>query len=343
MSRITGFYRWVGPRGLFQLSRLLNRKQPRILMYHRFSVQPQDGFTSAAAFHAQVRHIKRCYNPLTTAQLVRCLFENEPLPPNAVVITVDDGYQDFYTVAFPILQELGVPATLYVTTKFVDQRLWLWPDQVQWLLGQADNGYQGVQLGPITIPAGVLNTSQQRRSWQSLVAYLLTLDDAVKHGQIRRLAEQLGVALPVAAPPEFAAVSWEQLGKLQRAGIEIGGHTRTHPSLGRVDIDQAYDEIAGSHTDLVTHLGQAERTFCYPNGQPEDFSPALKPMVREAGYTGAVLAFPDTLGLRDRYALRRHSSGEGKFQFYKAISGMEYLGKQLRNIPVNRSIAKGQG
>ncbi|TVP52825.1 MAG: polysaccharide deacetylase [Halomonadaceae bacterium] len=341
MSRVSGFYRWAGPRGLFQLARLLNRKQPRILMYHRFSDQAREGFTSAAAFHAQVRHIKRHYHPLTTAQLVRSLFENEPLPSNAVVITVDDGYQDFHRVAFPVLQALQVPATLYVTTGFVDGRLWLWPDQLQWLLAQADPVGQGFRLGPVTVPAGLHNAVLQGRLAKALVTHCLSLDNTEKNALIGQLADQLGVTLPKSAPAGYEAVNWQQLSELHKAGIEVGGHTQTHPSLGRVPLQQAQEEIAGCYDALVRHLGPAERTFCYPNGQPTDFSPALKPMVKEAGFSGAVLAFPDAVGLRDRYALRRHGSGEGAFQFHKAISGLEFLGKRLRRSPKNVAISQG--
>lgn len=332
MRRVSAFFRWAGPKGLYQFARLLNRKQPRILMYHRFSSQVREGFTSAAAFHAQVRHIKRYYHPLTTAQLVRCLFQGEKLPDNAVVITVDDGYQDFYQVAYPILKALEVPATLYVTTGFVDGRLWLWPDQVRWLLSQADHSQPSLHRGPVHIPSGPLPTRVQHRLTSELTAYLLTLDDELKHREIQSLADDLGLGLPVSAPEAYQAVSWQQLVELQQAGIEVGGHTLTHPSLGRVSAVQAQAEIAGCQAELQQHLGCAERTFCYPNGQPSDFSSALKPMVRDAGFTGAVLAFPDAAGLGERYALRRHGSGENNFQFHKAISGWEFLGKRLRRI-----------
>ena len=47
---------------------------------------------------------------------------------NSVLLTVDDGYQDFYNLAFPILKKYEVPATVFFTTDFIDKRIWLWHD-----------------------------------------------------------------------------------------------------------------------------------------------------------------------------------------------------------------------
>ncbi len=41
-------------------------------------------------------------------------------------LTFDDGYQDNYDIAYPILKELGVPFTIYVTTGFIDNRVPMW-------------------------------------------------------------------------------------------------------------------------------------------------------------------------------------------------------------------------
>ena len=56
-------------------------------------------------------------------------------PPNTVVVTVDDGYRDFYRVGWPALRKYGIPATLFVVTGFIDRECCLWVDRVTWCLG----------------------------------------------------------------------------------------------------------------------------------------------------------------------------------------------------------------
>ena len=147
---------------------------------------------------------------------------------------------------------------------------------------------------------------------------------------ISKMAKALYLDLPCQAPEEYAGATWQQLKEMQDAGIEIGGHTMTHPSLGCVDDRAARNEILGCMTELKSCLGVRPRTFCYPNGTASDFTPELKTIVREAGFKGAVLAYPDAADARDRHALQRHSAGEGRFQFQKAITGMELIGLKLR-------------
>ena len=69
------------------------------------------------------------------------------------------------------------------------------------------------------------------------------------------------------------------------AGHEIGAHTRTHPHLSKIPLNQAREEIFGSKKKLEDRFGIPIRHFCYPYG---DFSPHVRDLVAEAGYTTAV-------------------------------------------------------
>ncbi len=42
--------------------------------------------------------------------------EGATVPSNAVLVTFDDGYQSFYTAAYPILKSLRIPAVNFVIT-----------------------------------------------------------------------------------------------------------------------------------------------------------------------------------------------------------------------------------
>ena len=83
--------------------------------YRRWAVMP-------AAFAAQLTYLRQeGYHALTVTELAHCLTTSPAtLPTKPVVITFDDGLADFYTGALPLLQDYGFPATLYITTGYVE-------------------------------------------------------------------------------------------------------------------------------------------------------------------------------------------------------------------------------
>jgi peptidoglycan/xylan/chitin deacetylase (PgdA/CDA1 family) len=322
--------RKLGPLGGYQLARHICRSQPRILMYHRFSSSPTEGRCSSKRFEDQVKHIKRNYAPFSLVGLIQYQREHGRFPAHAVVITVDDGYRDFYQYAFPILREQGVPATLFATTGFIEREHWLWPDKITWLLNEISEIRETIQIDHIELPAGPLNCEIRSVYWNRLNDHALSLPDQEKHKFIEELALRLNTVFPVSIPSAYEPLGWEELREMQDNGIEIGGHTVTHPSLGRVDEEQARREIFGCMSSLSQQLGERPRTFCYPNGQPSDFKPFLPGIVEDAGFYGAVTAFPDARGVVEPYLMRRHAGGDDMFQFFKSVSGVELVGFRLR-------------
>ncbi len=322
----TQIIKTVGALGGYQLARLLTARQPKVLMYHRFSPIEKKHEVSAAVFEQHLKLIKRYFNPMTLAQLAKNLREQGSAPKHAVVITVDDGYRDFYEVAYPLLKHYKIPATFYVTTGFVNKDIWLWPDQVAWLL---DNKTQSPQLDLAGKPFD-LSLSREKLWWPIVSHFLLIANDERLNG-LKVLESACGIVLPKLAPEKYSAVSWQQLAEMQANGIEIGGHTVTHPSLGHTAFVDADFEIKQSHQDLIQHLGDGERTFCYPNGTPLDYSDALKQSVVNSNYTAAVTAFSDRFNVDIPFAWRRFVGSEESFQFNKSLFGVEHLGNRVRN------------
>src|SRR5690606_33941413 len=106
-------YRTIRPFGGLQVSRYLARRHPRILMYHRIADRSNTDI-DVATFRAQLKLITRHFNVLSLSELLARYDRGEEIE-NAVVITFDDGYEDFYRNAFPVLHEYQVPASLFVT------------------------------------------------------------------------------------------------------------------------------------------------------------------------------------------------------------------------------------
>jgi peptidoglycan/xylan/chitin deacetylase (PgdA/CDA1 family) len=312
--------------GGLQLAKFLTQRTPRIFMYHSFSQAPKAGYVSAEQFEWQLRQIKKGFNPITLLELSKLVSSNYPIPKNTVVLTIDDGYKNFYDIAYPLLKKYDIPATFFVTTGFINRDLWLWPDKLKWILNENKTKLSKVTLNNQEFT--LLGTFQQ--NWQAINDYCLSVTDDIKHVFIKSLANQLNISLPLLAPQQFEPCSWDMLQEMQSWGVEIGGHTVTHPSLGQVSIVQAAEEIEGCLKEINSKLGEKERTFCYPNGSPSDYDEIIKGLAKTSGYKAAVTAFNDRLNLEIPFSWRRYDGGNNKLGFLKSLFGVEYLGCRLR-------------
>ncbi|MBV7253462.1 polysaccharide deacetylase family protein [Streptomyces albidoflavus] len=206
-----------------------------ILMYHAVTRSPAAATRALSvtpdAFAEQMAMVTAygC-TPLTAAQLANRWRTGRPLPPRPVLITFDDGYEGVHRHALPVLAELALPATVFVTT-----------------------------------------------------------------GWLRGLHEAGG------APDRM--LDWGQVRELAAAGVEIGGHSHTHPQLDQLTPGRLATELAYCRELVGAELGAPPASFAYPFGYSDR---RVRQAVRAAGYAQS-LAVGNVPARRAQgpYALRR--------------------------------------
>ncbi len=95
-----------------------------ILGYHHveYGDGPKLNTTTAEIFSRQMRYLKNHgFSVISLDELVEGIKKKKSFPKNTVVITFDDGYEDNYTFAFPILRANGFPATIFIIAGQIDQ------------------------------------------------------------------------------------------------------------------------------------------------------------------------------------------------------------------------------
>lgn len=96
------------------------RDQVLFLMYHHIDRQEKGITISPKRFESHMRELdKSPYNVISMETYLKFVNGEAAIPPNAVVITFDDGYESFYEYAFPILQKYGFPATHFIIGELV--------------------------------------------------------------------------------------------------------------------------------------------------------------------------------------------------------------------------------
>jgi peptidoglycan/xylan/chitin deacetylase (PgdA/CDA1 family) len=127
------------------LRKMVNKTSPcriPILMYHSISEPSATSmhpyyFTETApdVFRRQMSYLRQAgYRTLTPAELLNRLHSPAINYERTVLITFDDGYRDFYTNAFPVLEEHGFKATVYLPTQLIrsDRQTFLRKECLTW-------------------------------------------------------------------------------------------------------------------------------------------------------------------------------------------------------------------
>jgi peptidoglycan/xylan/chitin deacetylase (PgdA/CDA1 family) len=111
-----------------------------IFMYHHIADAPpgadairKDLSVTPAAFTRQMEYLAtHGYHTISLADLVERLQNGRPLPEHAVVLTFDDGYDDNYTQAYPILRSFGFTGTFFLITDAVGNREYMtWQQAIE--------------------------------------------------------------------------------------------------------------------------------------------------------------------------------------------------------------------
>jgi peptidoglycan/xylan/chitin deacetylase (PgdA/CDA1 family) len=280
----------------------------RVLTYHRVDEpdnRPQlyPGLISAAPedFKRQMEYLARNYCFLSMPELLELVHKGVTLPANALMLTFDDAYCDFSENVWPILQSYRIPVTLFVATAYPDH-----PERMFWW----DRLYHAVWHAPskdvLEASIGKYSIRTHEEKLQTLGA-LRSYVKSSRHHEGMRLVDQICDYLD-AAETENCVLSWESLKKLSEEGVTLGAHTRTHPLMDQISLEEARDELVGSLQDIQQQIGQAIPVFAYPGGGFND------KVVKILKGEGVHVAFTTVRGINnleraDLHQLRRINIG----------------------------------
>lgn len=322
-DRLHTFLKHIGFYGVIQY---LTRHHPRILVYHRFGPGVGDKKRMGLdTLNKQIDIIKKKCNPISLSRLYKSVTSGEPLPKNAVIITVDDGYEDFFQYALPLFEAYRIPVTLFITSDFVDGTTWLWPDMIDYAVMNTSCQKVSININNRSCQYDLSTPEQRHLAWSVLADYALSLTDTSCRAFIKTLAGELKVSLPGIPPEKYSAMNWEQVRIARRTGVEIGSHTCTHPRLTRVDNRQLEDELKRSKEKIEYELGESIPSFCYPFGRPSDIAPHIKRAVAVAGYRYATSCYYDRNMASDQYEIKRLPVGDNINDFIKKLMGWETI------------------
>jgi peptidoglycan/xylan/chitin deacetylase (PgdA/CDA1 family) len=268
----------------------LHRHGLTIVMYHgvvRAPLPVSDWcFLEEDIFRQQIEYLSRNFRVLHLSDALKLLRQGAVEKPTAVV-TFDDGYRNNFDVAFPVLKASGVPATIFLTTGFVDTADSIWFCHIIRALSltrKSSLRWEDTEMD--------LSDARAKAAASARLQAAIKQRPAAETGALLRQIHQALEVEPTATfAPEspFRILDSAAIRALVESGlVEFGAHTVTHPILSRLSPQEQAKEIAGS-VEAVTRLtGQACRFFAYPNGKARDYDAHTVGLLRNHGIEAAV-------------------------------------------------------
>jgi peptidoglycan/xylan/chitin deacetylase (PgdA/CDA1 family) len=299
-----------------------------VLAYHRMLDRGEEtpfdpGLFSAApsTLDPQMQFITRHFQVVSPEAIER----DPDSSGRRVVVTFDDGYRDNYELAFPILRKHGVPATFFLATSFLDNPRVPWWDELAWMVKQSPR--QAIEAGE-WLEQRLLLDGDRAPAINQLARVYKSLPSDRTEDFLDFCAEAADTGRCDASAGADLWMSWEMAAELRDAGMTIGGHTATHPVLGRAEPEVQHREITECARRLNEELGVSMRFFAYPVGLPATFDDGTRRILRRAGVKLAFSLYGGYLrpGRLDPYDVPRASVGMGaSLRRFRAMLGFPRL------------------
>lgn len=284
---------------------LLSVTSPRrflLLTFHRVNDDghPFFGGTPVALFRRQLEALRRSFDVRPLGELLARVRDSGEVPPNAAAVTFDDGYRDNYTHAFPVLRELGVPATIFLVTRALDENALIWHDRVFDAFHRTER--DRLELDGTVGSLG--STAERETVMNGFLAKIRRVSPEERDARIDALVEALDVG-PIAGGA-WDKLRWDEVREMARGGIDFGSHTVDHPILSQVSEEEARRQVRESRARIEEELDEPVTAFAYPNGRPGDFDASTKRILEEEGFECALTTEPGANDAgTDRFELRR--------------------------------------
>jgi len=269
--------------------RALMQSELPILAYHRvvdmgpeveFPFDPELVSATPADFREQMNYVTTHFDAVTFRDVLAYIDGGSTLPARPIIVTFDDGYLDNYTHAFPILRELNLPATIFVSTGYVGAQDTYWYDHLAYAIYRAAAGT--FVLG--TTRFQLDDVASRRRAAADAIRFLRGVPDAVRRAHLVQLAERLDYSIRDEHRPLSRPMEWSQIVEMHEAGIEIASHTVSHPALSQCDDETLAFELWESRRELESQLGVPVEVIAYPFGGPGEYDERVMRSAARSGY-----------------------------------------------------------
>ena len=263
-----------------------SKHQFLILNYHgvidkvdfNYSINHMD----AEQFEHQIKFLSKNFNILSQDEFLYHYLNNKTSNKKSILLTFDDGYENNFKFAFPLLKKYNTPATIFLISSLIDSKNPTWYDLIDNTSSLFNNEKHRDKIGKLCTELGI--NSQKEILHNSLKKYLKTQSTHKKNEILEKYLSIIGdKSMDNIDEKYWKILSSDQIIKMQQSGIiSFGSHTVTHPNLDQINKDDVELELKDSKSKIENILGKKIKTIAFPDGA---YNENVKIMSKEAGYT----------------------------------------------------------
>ena len=278
-----------------QVSHLVNflsypwKGKAAILMYHR--VLPDEKIkedldlglaVSCSNFEKQIKTLKSKYKIVSIDELINNL--REGINKFMIAITFDDGYKDNLSCALPILEKYQVPASIYVTTSFLEKNVCIWWYELKGTI--QNKSLLNFVYEKQNFNFELKNHKQKFLAFNVLRKLFLNLKPDKQIELLEQITEtktRKNYSEICLNPDEVKILDNSSL-------ITIGSHSHNHLNLKILSNDEILYEVKKSLGILENLLGHKVKHFSYPYGEKNQNSSQKYNIIENLSFDSAVTA-----------------------------------------------------
>jgi len=230
-----------------------------------------------------LRLLKRKGNVLSLDEILYCIKNHINLPKNTYAITFDDGFENNYSLAAPILDELNLSSTFYFSTDFIENNTMSWIDKIEYCV-------ELKKKGEVYIPW--LRRKIQFNSKKSKIYLLENIRYFVKNNFgfninnfVNHFFNQCNIKIINHSNINIdKKINWKQTNLLKNHRLfKVGGHSHEHLSLGLLSSKQSTSQIKKSFRLFKKKINLNLEHYSYPEGQKIDYNKSIATILKSNG------------------------------------------------------------
>ena len=251
-----------------------------ILLYHGVTNLKSKGIENYSGkhideklFYKQMKILKKKYKVISMDELLYYKKNDLKLPKRTVCITFDDGFENNYTIAAPILDDLNLPATFYFSTGLISSKKMFWVDQIEDCINNTKKKNIEFNFVDFRYVFQLISRKNKIEALEKIKKFCKSNNAIFKDKMINHLKKITDIKPSIYNSKNYKKIKWPQVKKLSDNKLFIiGGHSMEHDILSQLSVIKMKKDIKDSIQILSKNLKTKIIHYSYPEGQHEHFN-----------------------------------------------------------------------